>query len=347
MVSGPTRWALAALLVPVAVGAQSGRVVEDTVGSDLLGNLLREPEARTVHVYLPPGYDAAVGRRYPVVVLLHAFGAHSGDWLGTDRGYEGLDVAQALDSLINSGEVGELIVAMPDAHTALGGSWYTSSPATGDWERFIVEDLVAHVDRRYRTRARPEHRGIAGQSMGAYGALRIALRHPGAFGAVVALSPVPVQDPNPLGDAGMRAALEADRTSLGSSSILARVLWSRAAAFSPAPDEPPAFARLPYRIEGDSLVQVAEVWDAWKDATLQELAKQHPDALDGVAVRLEVGSEDPLNGEVSALSRTLRDLGVVHDFVTFPGGHVAGVRARFEGSVFRFLSEVLGEPPPA
>jgi len=344
--SGPVRWALVALLVPAAAGAQSGRAVEDTVRSDALRNLLGEPERRTVHVYLPPGYDTEADRRYPVVILLHAFGARATDWLGTDRGYEGLDVSEALDSLVHVGEVGELIVVMPDAHTALGGSWYAASPATGDWERFIAEDLVDYMDGTYRTLARREHRGIAGQSMGAYGALRIALGHPETFSAVAALSPVPVRNPNPLGESGMRAALEADTASLASSSIPSRVLWSRAAAFSPAPDEPPAFARLPYRARGDALVPVPDVLNAWRDATLEALVKQRAGALDRVALRLEVGSEDPLRGEVAALSATLDVLGVVHEFVTFTGGHVAGVRARFEGPVFRFLSEALGASSP-
>jgi S-formylglutathione hydrolase FrmB len=56
-----------------------------------------------------------------------------------------------MDSLIRTGDVGEMIVVMPNARNAFDGSFYTNSPVTGNWEQFIVRDLVNYVDRKYRT----------------------------------------------------------------------------------------------------------------------------------------------------------------------------------------------------
>ncbi len=335
---------LSTLVVAVPVGAQEeGRVVETTVASRVLANRLGDPLERRVLVYLPPGYDRAHGARYPVVYLLHAFGADPRTWLGGEGSYGGLNVARTLDRLITDGKARETIVVMPDAGTRLGGAWYASSPVSGDWEEFIAGDLVRFVDSRFRTRAGPSGRGLAGQSMGGYGALRIALLRPGTFGAVLAMSPVLVEDPNPLGEAGARIALAADPGALESAPIPARVLWSRAAALSPDPGNPPAYARLPFD-EGDEgrVICVPEVWERWTGATLRSLVAAGSSALKRTALRLEVGADDALRGEVERLSRQLEEAGVAHDLEVFDGGHVRGVRRRFERSVFQFFSRAFG-----
>ena len=60
---------------------------------------------------------------------------------------------------------------------------YSTSPTTGDWERFVAEDLVAYIDGQYRTLANRMSRGLAGHSMGGYGALRIGMKRPDVFSA--------------------------------------------------------------------------------------------------------------------------------------------------------------------
>ncbi|HSR42906.1 MAG TPA: hypothetical protein VLL48_12055, partial [Longimicrobiales bacterium] len=132
---------------------------------------------------------------------------------------------------------------------------------------------------------------------------------------------------------------------LESEPIPARVLWSRAAALSPDPGNPPAYARLPFD-EGDDgrVIRVPEVWERWTGATLRSLVAAGSSALKRTALRLEVGAEDALRGEVERLSRQLDEAGVEHELEIFRGGHVAGVRGRFEESVFHFFSRALGAP---
>jgi enterochelin esterase-like enzyme len=309
-----------------------------------LANLLGDASDREVLVYLPPGYEQDGSTRYPVAYLLHAFGAGPATWLGGTGSYEGLDVAATLDDLIAEGEVEPMIVVMPDAHTRLGGTWYADSPVSGEWERFLARDLVRWVDERFRTIPSRQSRGLVGQSMGAYGALRIGMHHADVFGAVVAVSPLIIDDPNPLGDVGARIALDANTQDLADAPLPARVLWSRATAFSPAPDLPPAYARFPYRVADGEVVVVDEVWQAWRRNSLRALADTHRPELARLRIRMEVGDQDAVAAEVESWSAALGASGVEHELEVFHGGHVEGVRDRFESAVFQYLSRAFASP---
>jgi S-formylglutathione hydrolase FrmB len=130
-----------------------------------------------VRVLLPTGYRAAPQRRYPVLYLLHGADADYRAW--TRYGHAEAITARA-----------PMIVVMPD-----GGAqgWYTDWYA-GDrtvqprWETYHVGELVPWVDATYRTIAGRRGRAVAGLSMGGYGALSYAARHPGTFAAAASFS---------------------------------------------------------------------------------------------------------------------------------------------------------------
>ncbi len=94
------------------------------------------------------------------------------------------------DRAVREGVVPGVIVVAADFGTPLGGSFYASSPVTGDWEGFPAEELVAYVDAHFRTLAARDARGLLGDRMGGYGALRMGMRRPDVFGAVYAMHPV-------------------------------------------------------------------------------------------------------------------------------------------------------------
>ena len=68
-----------------------------------------------------------------------------------------------------------MILVMPNAMNAFGGSMYSNSVTAGDWEGYGADDLVAYMDKNYRTIATREGRGLAGHSMGGYGTMRIGI----------------------------------------------------------------------------------------------------------------------------------------------------------------------------
>jgi enterochelin esterase-like enzyme len=326
---------------PADGGPPVGRVVELQIEvSSLAGNLLGEDTLRRVLVYLPPSYDPELERRYPVLYLLHAFGVGPESWRG-ERGYEGMDIAEVLDRAITAGAVAEMLVVMPDAHTRFGGSWYASSPAIGDWEQYIGVELLAQIDRRFRTRPRRRARAIAGQSMGGYGALRVASAHPESFATVIAISAPHLVNPNPLGRQALEAALEVPSPdAVLAGSPLPAVIWSKAAAFSPAPDRPPFYAELPLVRDGDELRLEPSIWERWRRSTIEGLLADaaRRNALERVDLRLDVGLDDPLRPETRRLSETLRDRSIRHGTAEFPGGHVAGVREHLTSSVLPHVS---------
>jgi len=152
----------------------------------LKGNLLGDPTEQPVYVYLPPGYEGST-KRYPTLYLLHGFTANSNVW--TNGSYQGMNLQALMDESIKNGKVREIIVVAANGWNAYKGSFYTNSVVTGNWEDFIVRDLVNYVDANYRTIGSPESRGIAGHSMGGYGSVMLGMKHPEIFSAVYALSP--------------------------------------------------------------------------------------------------------------------------------------------------------------
>lgn len=153
----------------------------------LAGNLLGDPTTQEVFVYLPPSYAKETSKRYPTVYLLHGYAGRPEEWV--KDGYQGMSLRSEMDLLIAKGVAAEMIVVVPNGRNAYLGSFYTNSPVTGNWEDFLYRDLVSYVDGKYRTLARASSRGIAGHSMGGYGAFMLGMKHPDVFGAIYSLSP--------------------------------------------------------------------------------------------------------------------------------------------------------------
>ena len=141
-------------------------------GKSLEGNLEGDSADRDVSIYLPPSYKTKTKQRYPVVYLLHGYTDNDDNWFGAKHIF--VDAPLAIDRAIANG-AREMIVVMPNAYTVYMGSMYSNSAATGDWESFIVNDLVAYVDAHYRTIPGRASRGLSGHSMGGYGTIRIGM----------------------------------------------------------------------------------------------------------------------------------------------------------------------------
>jgi putative tributyrin esterase len=174
---------------------RAGAVVDIAFWSQMLGT------TKHARVYLPPSYADGV-RRYPVAYYLHGFGGDETNWSIQGR------LGATMDSLVAAG-MPEMIVVMPDGDD----SWYTTWNALGNfsectrnppknesaqtycvpwpkYDDYIARDVVAHVDSTYRTIADRAHRGIAGLSMGGYGAVSLALGYPDVFAAAASHSGV-------------------------------------------------------------------------------------------------------------------------------------------------------------
>lgn len=129
-------------------------------------------------IYLPPGYDISQ-RSYPIVYLLHGYTDNETGWVQFGEAH------LAADQAIASREIPPMIIVMPDA----GVTWYINDhEGNVRYEDMFFQEFIPFIESQYRVRAKKEFRGIAGLSMGGYGSLIYALKHPDLFAAAAPLS---------------------------------------------------------------------------------------------------------------------------------------------------------------
>ena len=138
---------------------------------------------------------------------------------------------------------------MPNAYTALEGSFYGKSVTTGDWEDFVVSELVQYVDSHYRTIPNRASRGLAGHSMGGYGTVRLGMQHPEVFSSFYALSSCCLDSGIGAAPQASAAALESIHTAeqVRAAPFGTKAQFALAAAFSPDPQNAPLFLDLPQK----------------------------------------------------------------------------------------------------
>lgn len=163
-----------------------GRLESVTVESRTLrDNMLGDPSSRVVSVYLPDGYDDSA-QDFPLFVCLAGFtssGLKKTAWQGF-----GESLPQRLDRLIADGAMGPVVTAFPDCFTSLGGNQYINSAAMGNWEDYLLDEVLPLLEQRYRIRGGRSGRAVFGKSSGGYGALIHALKHGTHWGAVASHS---------------------------------------------------------------------------------------------------------------------------------------------------------------
>jgi pimeloyl-ACP methyl ester carboxylesterase len=312
---------LAALAVLVFTQDARPEVRDFTIASKAFdGNKIGVSGQRRVRVYLPEGYDGS-SRRYPVVYYLHNL--FEDERVAFDR--EGF--GRLLDQAITAKSVPPVIVVAADFSTPLGSSIYTSSPVTGRWDDFLAVELVDWTDRTFRTLAKRDSRGLAGDRMGGYGAMAMGMRHADVFGAVYALHPVGAGvGLQPMASRPnfelLQNAKSLDDLKFDGFSQLFTAIYQ---AHLPNPDKPPLYVDLPARKVDGKLVIDAKLTARLIDSfALDHQVLRHADALKTLrGLKFDWGRNDPNPDHVisaQALSRVLTELGVPHEAEEYVGG---------------------------
>ncbi len=342
-----------ALAQGVEATAVSGRLVDVVVASPALrGNRLGDPSDQAVTIYLPPSYDQNPTRHYPSLYLLHGYNGRPQEW--TTNGYQGMNLQRVMDSLTTRGLAREMIVVVPNGKNAYHGSFYTNSATTGNWEDYLVRDVVHFVDSSFRTLARAESRGIAGHSMGGYGAIMLGMKHPDIFGGLYGLSPCCldlVGDMTAVNPAWRRALHARSSVDLPKDPETADQFWTDvfvglSAAFSPDPSHGPFFVTFPYRELGGSLVPIPAVIRQWRTKYPLPLSADHERNLRQLrGIAFDFGEKEEFTHiriATTEFSQALAAKGIPHRFEVYPNGtHGSHIRERFEQVVVPFFSKIL------
>jgi S-formylglutathione hydrolase len=304
-------------------------------GAALEGNLEGDSPDRDVSIYLPPSYKSDTQRRYPVVYVLHGFTDSENAWFRSPSHF--VNLPASMEKAMAGGNTREMILVTPNAYTRYAGSFYGSSPTTGDWETFVTRELVAYIDAHYRTIASRASRGLAGHSMGGYGTFRLAMKYPEVYGAAYALSACCLV-PTYAQPAGIAKA-EAIRSDsdFAKTDFLTKVMVGLAAAWSPNPKVPPYF-EFPYK-SGTLQPEVMAEWSA--NAPLAMLSQYAANLKKIPFIAFDVGLQDGLLGENQRMDRLFSDYAIQHTFETYEGTHTSKIADRLETRALPFFSKTL------
>jgi enterochelin esterase-like enzyme len=156
--------------VPDVAGSAS-RVEDRTFASRTLARQM------PYMTFLPPGYDANVAARYPVLYMLHGMS-------GSDHEWRDLGLFTQADTLMTSRDVRPMIIVLPQGDD----SYWVDHVGGPAWGTYTVRDVVSEIEGRYRTLAERDRRAVGGLSMGAHGALQLSLNFPDVYRVVGAHS---------------------------------------------------------------------------------------------------------------------------------------------------------------
>ena len=271
------------------IAPKGSRVQYKSFYSDLLNRHL--PYA----LYLPPSYEHS-DREYPVVFFLH--GANENERRWSTRGLTDI----LLDRMVKEGAIGEFIVAIPFG----ANSFYTNSISGDLWEDMITKEFVPMIESTTRSEGSRGGRAVSGISMGGYGALKLAFKHPHLFSSVSAHSPMLIEDFTAI-DISKRQA-----------------------------------SRF-YSIF-DDIFGLSKDISYWNKNDPLQIA-QHPEDFDGLRIYFDCGTEDEYgfqNGAIH-LSEVLTSKKIDHEFHLYPGSHGWDYAKRHIGASLKFHWNVLNQ----
>ena len=146
---------------------------DNVLSSDVLGVSIK------YSVYYPASYMTDKSKRYPVVYMLHGIGDDNNSWNG-----DYLHANAKVDSWTEQG-MGEMIYVFPQGYSSYYCNRYDG---TFSYMDMFANELIPYIDANLRTIPDKQHRAVTGYSMGGFGAIALAEKHPELFIACAPLS---------------------------------------------------------------------------------------------------------------------------------------------------------------
>ncbi|QDK83641.1 esterase [Spirosoma sp. KCTC 42546] len=309
-------------------------------GKGLEGNLAGDSPDRDVSIYLPPSYQTDKKRHYPVIYFLHGFTDSDDKWYGFTKHW--INLPAVADKALAEGKTKEFIIVTPNAYNRFAGSMYSNSVTIGNWEDFVADELVAYMDKNYRTIPQASSRGLAGHSMGGYGTIRIGQKHPEIFSSLYLLSPC-CMVPNMSGSMSAERAAQAEGVKtvadLEKADFGTKAMFASAASWSPNPTNGPFFLDLPVK-DGQPQPLVTAKWAA--NAPLATLDQYIGNIKQLHALAFDAGSKDAsIAANNKILDGILTTYNIPHTYEEYDGDHINRIAERIELKMLPFFTANL------
>jgi hypothetical protein len=331
------------------VGRLDRLAIESTALRD---NPLGDPFVRPLWIYLPPGYEEELDRRYPSIYLIQGLTGQVDMW--ANRPSHRPTVLERMDSLFADPQTPPCVLVYVDCWTSLGGSQFLDSPGTGRYLTYLCDEVVQFVDAHYRTIADRARRGIAGKSSGGYGAMVVPMLRPDVFGGLATHAGDALFECCYLPDFGkavraLRAHYEGSYErfwedfhsrpafSREGDDVLLNC-WCMAACYSTDAD---GTVHLPFDPATGRIID--DVWQRWLSVDPVRMVPAHTDVVRSLrGIYIDAGTRDEwfLDLGAEAFRKALADVGVTDvRFELFDAGH-GGIEYRYPIAV-RYLAERL------
>lgn len=349
----------------IAQNQKRSYTLVDIPAPSLKNNLIGTKDVQKIGVYLPPSYSNS-DRLFPVVYFLNGYTVEAGEYPKTE----------VFDSYMKTNENREFILIELNGYNMFEGSMYANSPVSGNWEDFIVKDVVTYVDNHYRTLAKRESRGITGHSMGGGGTINISLKYPDVYSVAYAMSPAVLANEKLLNssfkkdsilmqqvhslsakmanvsDEHFAETLQQELKSYGRSGDATSIygVLAMGSAFSPDLSQPLKIA-FPFRMNPDgTLTKVEEIHKNWMAGfgNLEDKINKYKNNLTQYTkFALSCGYQDEMPGLFEGsvyFSTLLKEEKIPHGTCWYTGKHSDKVTEQLLNEVFPTMSAyLLGE----
>lgn len=299
---------------PARAQAQAGGQVVDAIvtSQHLKDNLIGIAPERHLKIYLPAGYDTSA-QRYPVIYFFHSILRNN------KQIFEDGVVKALLDKSSDQKVTGKVIVVVGDFSTPHIGTFFANTPESGRWLDHTIDELVPYIDRNYRTLANRNSRGLAGEHLGGYAALKLGMLYPEKFSVVYALHPfgtgagLTPMIGRPIWHKINRASSWKDLDG----DIYAQVFMAMAQSYLPNPRKPPFYAdQITELREGKAVPIAANIERLQSTFLLDQLVPRYAENLKKLtAIKFDWGRHDTNPDHVygnQVFSRKLNEYGVPH-----------------------------------
>jgi len=291
---------------------------------------------KTYYVGLPKGYNESdTITKYPVIVFLHGASITATEMVNTlEPLLENFFTRFLFDKLF------KVIFIIPDGSCEpFKGSFYTNSALYGNYEDYIAIDLMEEIRNKFHTYSGREKWSIMGHSMGGYGAMKIALKHPDKFIGVSSQSgPLNITYVDELLPVVLAENGTAPPYEYSYSGNVTKLMYSMAGAFSPDTTiSPPVI--FPLNAEGKVNEDVISLWENHNPINLIRSWKGFP----AMAIQTYCGEKDEfkLVKQSQMFVDTLNKYKLANTYIQDPlGDHVISLVSSMPGGI-NFLYQVM------